>query len=89
MCEGVTDVSLSYRAAANAALRSNYHGNIDNDEHHQSSDEDNEEALQHARQWDEFKDGNVSIYYLDFIWIIVIYRTSEGRRQQKEHGLIF
>ena len=61
-CEEVIAIFLSCRATANAALRRNYHGNIDNDEHHRSSDEDDEEALQHARQWDEFKDGNVSFY---------------------------
>ena len=70
-CE-VIEVFLSHRAAADAALRRNYHGNIDKDEHHRSSDEDDEEALQRARQWDEFKDGN-ELFVISWIliWIIL------------------
>ena len=79
---------MSHRAAADAVLRRNYHGNIDKDEHHRSSDEDDEEALQRARQWDEFKDGN-ELFVISWGSLSgLFYRTSEGRRKQKKHGLI-
>ena len=50
--------SFSCRAALTALQQRNYHGNND-DEHQRSSNKDDDEALQRARQWDEFKDGNV------------------------------